>query len=45
MLKDGSVFHDLGPKYFDQRDETTVVNRLRKRLNDLGYAVDLRKAA
>jgi len=45
MLKDGTLFEDLGVRYFDRRDETKVVNRLTRRLNDLGYAVELRKAA
>lgn len=45
MLRDGTVFEDLGSQHFDRRDERKVVNRLRKRLNELGYDVELRKAA
>lgn len=45
MLRDGTVYQDLGSKHFDRRDETKVVRRLRKRLVDLGYHVELHKAA
>src|SRR5437868_9690869 len=36
MLREGTAYQDLGAKHFDKRDETRVVNRLRKRLVDLG---------
>jgi transposase len=45
LLRDGVAYQDLGAKHFDKRDESRVVNRLRKRLIDLGYIVDLHKAA
>jgi transposase len=44
LLRDGTLYQDLGAKHFDRRDETRVVNRLRKRLCDLGYVVALQKA-
>jgi transposase len=37
MLRDGTPYHDLGPTHFDQRQRTTTIHRLIRRLNDLGY--------
>ena len=41
MLKDGTMYHDLGPNHFDSRRKEQQKNRLIKRLADLGYAVAL----
>ena len=44
-LRDGTVYHDLGPHYFDERDRRAVERRLVHRLQDLGYTVSLTPAA
>ena len=41
MLKDGTMYQDLGPNHFDTRTKERQKNRLVKRLADLGYAVEL----
>jgi len=41
MLKDGTMYQDLGPNHFDARTKERQKNRLVKRLADLGYAVEL----
>jgi transposase len=41
MLKDGTMYQDLGAKHFDARNKERQKNRLIKRLADLGYAVEL----
>jgi transposase len=41
MLKDGTMYQDLGPNHFDARTKERQTNRLVKRLADLGYAVEL----
>ena len=41
MLKDGTLYKDLGPNHFDQRTKERQKNRLVQRLADLGYAVEL----
>jgi hypothetical protein len=41
MLKDGTLYQDLGPNHFDQRTKERQKNRLVQRLVDLGYAVEL----
>ena len=45
VLRDGKVYQELGPNYFDERKETDVVRRLTRRLERLGYEVDLAKKA
>lgn len=45
IIKEGTHYHDLGPDYFDRRNEASVTWRLVKRLERLGYTVDLKKAA
>jgi transposase len=39
MIRDGLEYRDLGPHYLDQRDRTKTIQRLLRRLHDLGYAV------
>jgi len=41
MLARGEDYQDLGASYFDDRDPAAVRKRLVRRLNDLGYDVDL----
>src|SRR6201987_311194 len=41
MLKDGTVYHDLGPDHFDHRAKTVQTRRLVTRLQKLGYAVQI----
>jgi len=45
MLKDGTLYEDLGADYFDRRDKTKVANRLLKRLKELGLNVEVTPAA
>jgi len=45
MLRDGKPFHDLGADYFDKRDRSNVVRRLKRRLEALGYQVEVKPAA
>lgn len=44
MLKDGTQYEDLGSAYFDTLNEARIVSRLQRRLADLGYEVQIRKA-
>jgi transposase len=41
MLKDGTMYQDLGTDHFDSRAKERQKNRLVRRLADLGYAVEL----
>jgi transposase len=41
MLKDGTLYHDLGPDHFDRRAKTVQTRRLLTRLEKLGYAVQI----
>jgi len=45
MLRDGTEFEDLGADHFDRRDREKVAKRLTRRLEQLGFQVELRKAA
>jgi transposase len=46
MLRDGCVYADLGGDHFDRRDnKARVAQRLARRIEALGYHVDLREAA
>jgi transposase len=42
MLKDGTMYQDLGSKHFDRRSTERQTKSLVKRLADLGYAVELK---
>ena len=42
MLKDGTMYHDLGPNHFDRNSADKKKQRLVKGLADLGYAVELK---
>jgi transposase len=41
MLKDGTLYHDLGPDHFDRRAKSAQTRRLLTRLEKLGYAVQI----
>lgn len=45
MLRDGVPYEDLGAEHFDRRDRSKAVNRLAKRIRDLGFDVELRPLA
>jgi transposase len=45
MLKDGTFYQDLGPEHFHRRSKTTYMQRLVRRLEHLGYAVDIKPLA
>lgn len=45
MLKDGTVYHDLGPDHFNRHSKITQSQRLVRRLEHLGYAVDIKPLA
>ena len=45
VLRDDTVYHDLGPHYFDERDRRAVERRLVHRLEGVGYTVSLEPAA
>jgi transposase len=42
MLKDGTVYEDLGPDHFSRRSKTTHAQRLVRQLQRIGYAVDIK---
>ena len=41
MLKNGTLYQDLGPDHFDKRAKAKHVDRLVHRLRNLGFAVAL----
>ena len=45
MLKDGTMYKDLGGNHFDRRSSDQQKNRLVKRLAELGYAVEIKPLA
>jgi hypothetical protein len=45
MLKDGTMYQDLGADHFNRRSTDRQKTRLVKRLADLGYAVELKPLA
>ena len=45
MLKDGTLYQDLGADHFDRRHKTASTRRLVQRLHNLGFAVHLTRAA
>ena len=44
MLRDRVPYRDLGATYFDRRDQTKIANRLRRRLESLGFSVQMQPA-
>jgi transposase len=45
LLSEGDVYHDLGERYFDERDRHALERRMIARLEGLGYTVSLSPAA
>ena len=45
LLRDKVEYRDLGPDYFLRRDTAQVAERLARRIRELGYAVEIHKAA
>jgi transposase len=45
MLKNGTVYQDLGADHFKRRSTATQTMRLVKRLEHLGYAVEIQPLA
>jgi hypothetical protein len=45
LLANKTDYQDLGPTYFDQRDQQRVTQRLVRRLEALGYSVQLEHSA
>ena len=45
MLKTGTPYRDLGPRHFEPRNRQALASRLLKRLQGLGFAVDIKEAA
>ena len=45
MLKDGTCYHDLGPGHFDRRNTQQQAGRLVRRLQTMGFKVQLAPAA
>ncbi len=41
MLKDGTLYHDLGSDHFHRRSKTTQIRRLLTRLQHLGCTVEI----
>jgi len=41
MLKNGTLYQDLGPDHFDKRAQAKQVHRLINRLRNLGFAVQI----
>ena len=39
MLKNGTLYQDLGPDHFDKRATAKHIDRLVNRLRNLGFAV------
>jgi transposase len=44
MLRDGVEYRDLGPNHFDQIDKARAAERLVRKLQALGYGVELKAA-
>jgi transposase len=44
MLRDGTEWHDLGAAHFDRADAAKTANRLIRRLQQIGYAVQVTPA-
>lgn len=45
LLRDGGAYRELGATYFDEMKEASVVRRMERRLQALGYDVTLEKRA
>jgi transposase len=45
MIRERAEYRDLGPDHFVRRDSARVAERLARRIRDLGYDVQIQKAA
>ena len=45
LIRNAVAYRDLGPHYFDRRDRQRIANRLRHRLEELGFSVNIQPAA
>jgi len=45
LLKNGTVYDELGPNYFDERDRQATISRAVKRIEKLGFTVTLELVA
>jgi hypothetical protein len=45
MLRDAVPYKDLGLEHFTRRNKEHAAKRLKKRLEDLGFAVEVRPTA
>jgi transposase len=45
ILRDAQTYRDLGPDHFTRRDGERMVQRLARRIRELGYDVQIQKAA
>jgi hypothetical protein len=45
ILRDQADYRDLGPQYFLRIDTARKAERLARQIRQLGYDVDIRKAA
>jgi len=45
MLKDGTTYQDLGPDHFNRRSKTSQTQRLVRRLQNMGYDVEIKPIA
>ena len=45
MLRDHAEYRDLGPDHFVRRDSVRMAERLARRIRELGYEVQIKKAA
>lgn len=45
LLRDQVPYRDLGPQYFARLDQDRTAQRLARRIRELGYDVEIRKAA
>ena len=45
LLRDGTLYQDLGPSHFDSMNRDRAANSLVRRLKALGFEVDVRPVA
>jgi len=45
IIKDGTTYTDLGPNYFEERDEEKIIQRYTERIERLGKTVTVTDAA
>jgi hypothetical protein len=45
LIKDGTIYQDLGPRHFDQLDRQRITRRAVSRLQALGYQVTLEEVS